>query len=140
MTASPPRGRGGRGSVASPRARVVRWTDRAQGDLVQIGDYIAGDDPVAAERWVTAILRLADRAASLPLAARRVPEIGRDDVREVFFRTYRLVYRVSDKAIDVLTVFEGRQASEREEATRSPSGRAPGPGRARRPWRYPGSG
>lgn len=38
-----------------------------------------------------------------------VPEIGRSDVREVFLRAYRLVYRVVGKDIRVLTVFEGHQ-------------------------------
>lgn len=96
-------GRGGRGE------RVARWTDRAKRDLAEIGDYIARDNPAAAERWVAALLQLAERAASLPHAGRRVPEIGRDDVREMFLRTYRLVYRVLDEAIDVLTVFEGHR-------------------------------
>lgn len=87
----------------------LRWTDRARRDLMQIGDYIAGDNPGAAERWVEALFGLADRAASLPLSGRRVPEIGREDVRGLLLRNYRLVYRVLDRAIDVLTVFEGHR-------------------------------
>jgi toxin ParE1/3/4 len=88
---------------------AARWTDRAKRDLAQIGDYISQDNPAAAARWVDALLALAERAASLPLSGRRVPEIGRDDVRELLLRNYRLVYRVLDKAIDVLTVFEGHR-------------------------------
>lgn len=42
-----------------------------------------------------------------PLAGRVVPEIGRQDVREVFLRAYRLVYQVSEDQFIVLTVFEG---------------------------------
>jgi plasmid stabilization system protein ParE len=30
------------------------WTTRAEADLGDIGDYIAADDPVAAERWARA--------------------------------------------------------------------------------------
>lgn len=97
------KGRGG------GRKSLARWTDRAKRDLAEIGDYIARDNPVAAERWVAALLKLADRAAAMPLAGRRVPEVGRDDVREVLLRSYRLVYRVLDQAIDVLTVFEGHR-------------------------------
>jgi len=36
-----------------------------------------------------------------------VPEFGRDDVREVFVRTYRIVCRMLPDEIHVLTVFEG---------------------------------
>ena len=43
----------------------------------------------------------------MPLAARVVPEIGRDDVREVFLRSYRLVFGVRDNHIVVFTVIGG---------------------------------
>jgi toxin ParE1/3/4 len=89
--------------------RAARWTDRAKRDLAEIGDYIAQDNPVAAERWVESLLDPAKRAATLPLSGRRVPEIGRDEVRELLLRKYRLVYRVLDKTVDVLTVFEGHR-------------------------------
>lgn len=39
----------------------------------------------------------------------RVPEIDRDDVREVLLRGYRIVYRVLEHEIHVLTVFEGHR-------------------------------
>jgi len=41
-----------------------------------------------------------------------VPELQKDEVREVFLRSYRLVYRVRKGAIDVLTVFEGHRLLE----------------------------
>ncbi len=44
---------------------------------------------------------------SAPLAGRVVPEVDEPDVREVFFRTYRIVYRVMEGEVHVLTVFEG---------------------------------
>jgi len=38
-----------------------------------------------------------------------VPALQREDIREVFLRTYRIVYRVREQAIDVLTVFAGHR-------------------------------
>jgi plasmid stabilization system protein ParE len=58
------------------------WTDRATADLEEIGQYIALDDPVAAERWVEVLLATAQRAGELPFSGRRVPELGRDDIRD----------------------------------------------------------
>ena len=92
------------GEAARPR---VLWTDRALADLEAIADYIARDDPVAAAGWIDQLLDSAVKAARVPLAGRRVPEIGRDDVREVFRRSYRVVYRVGPDRIEVLTFFEG---------------------------------
>jgi plasmid stabilization system protein ParE len=38
-----------------------------------------------------------------------VPELERDDVREVLQGSYRIVYLVGERAIEVLTVFEAHR-------------------------------
>lgn len=96
------------------RQVAVVWTDRALSDLEAIGDYIGRDNPVAAQDWVMKLITSAARAARAPLAGRRVPELGRDDVREVLLRGYRVVYRVTPKKLEVLTVFEGHRLLPRD--------------------------
>jgi plasmid stabilization system protein ParE len=98
-----------RGKPPAPVGHRVLWTRRAEADLEAIGDDIAADDPVAAERWVLRLIDHARKAGDAPLAGRRVPEIRMDDVREVLLRTYRIVYRVRPDAIVVLTIFEGHR-------------------------------
>jgi plasmid stabilization system protein ParE len=44
-----------------------------------------------------------------PLGGRIVPELDRHDLREVFLKTYRIVYRVAGEDIRVLTVLEGHR-------------------------------
>lgn len=88
---------------------MLRWTERAAKDLVAIGDYIAADDPTAARAWVEKLRRQAMKASRMPRMGRVVPEIARDDVREVFQRSYRIIYRLVDDGIVVLTVFEGHR-------------------------------
>ena len=88
---------------------MILWTERATADLLAIGEYIARDNPVAARTWLDRLRRQAELAAGAPLAGRRVPELARDDVRETFLRSYRLVYRVDPDGITVLTVFEGHR-------------------------------
>ena len=93
----------------STKQLAVVWTDRALSDLEAIGDFIAADDPVSAARWVGVLMASAERAAGTPVAGRRVPEIGRDDIREVLKRSYRIVHRVRGDRLEVLTVFEGHR-------------------------------
>jgi len=62
----------------------------------------------------------AQEAAMAPLAGRIVPELGRDDVREVFVRTHRVVCRVRAGPVEVLTVFEGHLRLVRD--TETPAG------------------
>ena len=66
---------------------AIEWTERALTDLRAIDDYIAVDNPVAAERWIGRLIAKAEGAARLPLAGRIVPEKAQADVREVFVST-----------------------------------------------------
>ena len=90
------------------RARIL-WTHRAEADLEAIGDFIAQDNPVAAARWVSRLIAVAEKAAATPSAGRRVRELGIDNIREVLLRTYRIVYRVRGGAVEILAVFEGHR-------------------------------
>jgi plasmid stabilization system protein ParE len=87
----------------------LRWTARARRDLQEIGRYIAEDDPGAARQWVARLQERARVATRSPMSGRRVPELQRDDVREVFLRSYRIVYRIRGAVVDVLCVFEGHR-------------------------------
>ncbi len=64
------------------------------------------DNPATARRWVERLRERARQAAHAPMAGRMAPEVQRTDIREVFLRTYRIVYRVREDAIEILTVFE----------------------------------
>jgi plasmid stabilization system protein ParE len=91
------------------RGVTLRWSRRAERDLEAIGDYIAADDPSAARAWVERLRVRARLAAATPLAGRIVPEVRRADVREVFVRTYLILYRVERRGILILAVFEGHR-------------------------------
>jgi toxin ParE1/3/4 len=87
----------------------VRWSARAEADLMAIGEHIARDKPSAARAWVEKLRRCANEAALAPMAHRRVPEAEHDDIREALRRGYRIVFKVRSRGIDVLTVFEGHK-------------------------------
>lgn len=87
----------------------IRWMPQALLDLNAIRRFIARDDPAAARRWIARLRERALAAASAPRAGRVVPELGNPAVREVFLRTYRIVYRILDDELHVLTVFEGHR-------------------------------
>lgn len=92
----------------------LRWTRRARRDLVDIAGYIERDKPEAARRWVARLRQRARAVAELPGSGRRVPEIARDDVREVLVRSYRIVYLIDAETVWILTVFEGHRLFPRE--------------------------
>jgi len=87
--------------------RRIIWTEIALSDLQQIVDYIAKDS----NRYAAAVARqVRDASRSLRRLADRgriVPELGRSQIREVFVRSYRLVYSVSTENVHILGVIHG---------------------------------
>ena len=51
----------------------------------------------------------AEQAAAMPSMGRVVPEFGREDVREVMRRGYRVVYLVTERRIEIVAVSEGHR-------------------------------
>ena len=85
----------------------LRWSQRAQLDMLEIGRFIAKDTRPAARRWVERLRQRASQAAKFPKSGRVVPEYSRPELREILLRNYRIVYRVGEDAVEILTVFEG---------------------------------
>jgi plasmid stabilization system protein ParE len=87
----------------------ILWSDKARADLARIGDCIAADNPRAAEQWVGKLIALVEKSARVPMAGRVVPESRRTDLRERILRHYRVVYRLQQNGIEVVTIFEGHR-------------------------------
>lgn len=64
-------------------------------------------------QWVERLVDAAERLAHAPRMGRKVPEFGREDVRELIHGHYRMVYRVAKERVEVLTVFEGHRLLKR---------------------------
>jgi len=90
------------------------WTETAKQDLQAIRRYIAADNPTAAKRWVDRLRRRAITALLASLAGRKVPELLRNDIRELIEGNYRIVYQAFEDRLVVLTVFEGHHLLPRE--------------------------
>jgi plasmid stabilization system protein ParE len=51
-----------------------------------------------------------ERLRAFPDSGRVVPELGRDEIREVIVRPYRVVYRRRAPVVEIITVFRGSQS------------------------------
>jgi addiction module RelE/StbE family toxin len=86
---------------------IANWTNKALLRLQQIHDYIAQENPKAANELVDQLTRQAATMATQPHAGIKVKEYQRDDIREIYNGRYRLIYRIHQDRIDVLTVRHG---------------------------------
>jgi addiction module RelE/StbE family toxin len=87
----------------------VHWTPRALRDLREIGAFIRRDNPEAARRWVDQLQNRAEQVAEAPRAGRVVPELEREEIREVILKGYRIVYFLGPNEIAIMTLFEGHR-------------------------------
>ena len=87
----------------------LRWSARAREDLKDIGRYIARDDSRAARRWMEKLRLRARQACDAPRSGRMVPELGRDDVRELLEGNYRIVYRIGASTVEIVLITEGHR-------------------------------
>jgi plasmid stabilization system protein ParE len=68
---------------------------------------IARDAPRYAELFARRVFQTTDRLVAFPRLGRVVPEIGRDDIREVIVQSYRIIYRLFPEEVELLTVHHG---------------------------------
>ncbi len=95
------------------------WSPLAMDRVLEIAEYIAHDNPSAAQKWVEDIFDLTGQLEQFPDSGRRVPEAPtRTDLREIIHGGYRIIYRISPKGVDILTVRHGRQILPLEEITK----------------------
>ncbi len=87
----------------------LQWTETAKNDLIAIRRYIAADNATAAKNWIDRLKAKARNIVHSPLAGRKVPELTREDIREVIEGNYRIVYHVQSKKVSILTVFESHR-------------------------------
>jgi len=88
----------------------IKWTEKSVTSLYSIYEYIAKDSKVYASRFVTSLIKATGVLKSQPLIGRIVPEFDNNAVREIIYRNYRIVYRVTnDSDVDILVVFHGKK-------------------------------
>ena len=70
------------------------WSSAARDDLHDIVTFIAHDNASLAMSLGYELISQTDRLLEFPESGRTVPEYRNDDIRELIFRPYRIVYRV----------------------------------------------
>ena len=90
----------------------VVWANIAEEDLIAIIKYILPANPAAARDSLERIKSKVSNLDSLPKRGRIVPELRQQGIlqyRELVVPPWRIVYRISDSYVYVLSVFDSRQ-------------------------------
>ena len=92
--------------------RQVFWSDVAENDLKEIIGYISIRNPSNAKKILRKIKSKASSLYTFPERGRIVPELQKQGIsqyRELIISPWRLIYRISEKEIFVLSFLDSRQ-------------------------------
>lgn len=84
----------------------LRFRPDALADLEDIYDYIAADDPAAADELIHLIREKCKFLAKTPYGGRARPEI-RSDLRSFPVKSYVIFYRIESDAVEIVNVIRG---------------------------------
>jgi plasmid stabilization system protein ParE len=90
----------------------VLWAGSAVQDLESIIAYIGKDSPANARKTLLKIKKTVSELCSFPQRGRFTPELQTQGIllyRELVVAPWRIMYRVSDNTVLVLSVFDSRQ-------------------------------
>ena len=90
----------------------IVWAHVAENDLKEIIEYIATDSPAHALKTLNKIKQQASRLYTLPERGRIVPELKDQGIllyRELIVPPWRIMYRISEMNVYILSVFDSRQ-------------------------------
>ena len=89
-------------------ARLI-WTEPALGDLDQITEYIALDNPRAASRFVEKVFDRVERLEAHPKSGKRPTELTGTHYREVVVAPCRVFYRIEKDDVYILYVMRSER-------------------------------
>ncbi len=95
----------------NPKYKII-WTSVAENDLKNIIEYISVDSPQNAIKILEKIKKKASNLYTLSERGRIVPELQGQGIlqyRELVIPPWRLIYRIDERKIYVLSVIDSRQ-------------------------------
>ena len=90
----------------------IVWSNIAENDLKNIIEYIADDSPPNALKVFKRIKQKASSLYTIPERGRVVPELRDQGIlqyRELVISPWRIMYRISEKTVFVLSVLDSRR-------------------------------
>jgi len=86
---------------------VIRWSIGALDDLESISAYIEQDSPIKAKELVEGIFEKIEQLKQFPFMGRKFPDRDDDQLREIIFKNYRIVYEIREEIIEILIIAHG---------------------------------
>ena len=87
----------------------IIWSPLSIDRATEIAEYISLDNTTAAQKWIDTIFEKVESLKTSSRIGRIVPEIERNEIREILYGNYRVIYRIEKTSISILTISHGKQ-------------------------------
>jgi addiction module RelE/StbE family toxin len=85
------------------------WSEQARRDLCAIRDFIARDSEHYAQLQIERLITRVEHTAGMPSKGHPVHEFIESGLREVHEGFYRIIYRIHDEELQVVTIVHMKQ-------------------------------
>ena len=85
--------------------KKIYWSEEASNDLNQIYDFISQDSIYYSVETIKMIISKARKLLEHPYLGRKVKEINNDNIREIIYKSYRIIYKIDSDIVLVLRVW-----------------------------------
>ncbi len=85
----------------------IIWSALAKEHLREIDAYISQGSPFYAVIFIDRLIASVEKIGLFPKSGRIVPEFGEENLREIFFHKYRIVYSIHDGDVTILAIVHG---------------------------------
>ena len=85
----------------------ARFSENAEADLLDIAEFIARDNPIAAREWVDAVRQRCHLLSQHPLMGESRPGFGVAGCRSISVGLYVIFFRPSASGVEIARILHG---------------------------------
>jgi len=87
-------------------AKVI-WSPSSLEDIKLIYEFISRDSIHQANLFLDNVIKVVEKLADFPYSGRKIPEMSREDAREVIYGNYRIMYKIESDIIWITGIVHG---------------------------------
>ncbi|MBY9005911.1 MAG: type II toxin-antitoxin system RelE/ParE family toxin [Candidatus Lokiarchaeota archaeon] len=85
----------------------IRWALIASDDYDSIIRYYEKTAPKFAQNLAKKIIYIVENLIQFPKMGRIVPELENEEIREVIYRNFRIIYRLKENVLEITRIIHG---------------------------------
>ncbi|SFQ03435.1 type II toxin-antitoxin system RelE/ParE family toxin [Parafilimonas terrae] len=96
----------------------ITWTENALNDIDNIASYISKDSEFYAKQFVRKLIDATLKLERFPEIGGTIRELPQSNYKQILFKKYRIIYRIENDKIYIITVHHSARLLENNDTFR----------------------